>query len=139
MSWDDLVQIVATFSSIFNSNFHCRSLDPGKRGCFDMIPKWRRDEMKGCGITSKKPVMRWKEKLVFYRCPTNYRSGFAEELIGLSSKFESGVLPYDGGLLAQPAKMVECLNQIQTLKIEDEIQRTKAQEKQWQKTKLRSR
>lgn len=95
--------------------------------------------MKGCGQLTKTPVMKWKEKVYFFKCPTNFKSRYVEELIGLSRNFESGVLPYDGGLFDQPSKLVEAFNQINSLRIEDEIQRSKAQEKTWQKTKLKSR
>jgi hypothetical protein len=136
ITWDDLVEIVATTTSVYNSNFHCKTSE--KKGCFQVIPEWRRVEMKGCSGKTKAPVMKWKDKLFFFKCPVNMKSGYVEELITLARQFESGVLPYSGGLYDQPAKMVDIFNQINSLRIEDEISRSKQQEKKWHKTQLRS-
>lgn len=137
MTWDDLIEIVATFTSVHNSNFHCKK--PDGKGCFELVPKWRRDQMKGCGSLTVKPVLKWKDKLFFFKCPTNFKNGYVEELIGLSRQFESGILPYEGSLYSQPAKLVEVFSQINSLRIEEEIARSKQEEKKWQKTKLKSK
>jgi hypothetical protein len=137
VTWDDLIEIVATFTSTFNSNFHCRNSE--RRGCFETIPKHRRDSMKGCGAFTKTPILKWKERLFFFTCPTNLKSGYVEELITLSRQFENGILPYKGGLYDQPAKLIEVFHQLNNLKIEDEISRSKREESKWQKTKLKSK
>jgi hypothetical protein len=137
VTWDDLVEIVATFVSIHNSNFHCRTSE--RKGCFELVPKWRRDQMKGCGELSVKPVMIWKDRLRFFKCPTNIKNGYVEELIGLNRQYENGILPYEGSLFSQPAKLVEVFNQTNSLRLDEEISRSKHEEKKWQKTKLKSR
>jgi hypothetical protein len=132
-----LIEIIATFVSVMNKNFHCTNKD--KKGCFDTIPQWRRDNQKGCSTRSEKPTLKWNDRLIFYRCPTNLKNGKVEELMGVARQFELGVLPYEGGLYDQPSKLVEVFNQINSLRIEDEISRQKAQEKEWQKTRSRSK
>jgi hypothetical protein len=49
------------------------------------------------------------------------------ELSNHARHLENGLLPYSGGLLEQPAKLIEILNLINSLRIEDEIQRLKKQ------------
>jgi hypothetical protein len=95
--------------------------------------------MKGCSTESKRIVAKYKDKFVFYKCPTNYYSGYAASLITHAMNFDKGVLPYTGGLLDQPSKIVEAINQIQALIIEDQNNRAKEQARKWQTTNSRSR
>lgn len=98
--------------------------------------------MKGCSTPINNPVAKYKERILFYKCPANFYSPYVAELMGHARHLENGLLPYSGGLLDQPAKLVELLNLLNSLRIEDEINRLKkeaTEAKKWQKTRSRSR
>jgi len=83
--------------------------------------------MKGCSGPIANPVAKYKDKIVFYKCPANYYSPYVAELANHARHLENGLLPYSGGLLEQPAKLIELLNLLNSLRLEDEIDRLKKQ------------
>lgn len=83
--------------------------------------------MKGCFSPIATPVAKWKDRIYFYKCPSNYYSPYVAELSHHARHLENGLLPYSGGLLEQPAKLIELLNLLNSLRVEDEIDRLKKQ------------
>jgi hypothetical protein len=93
--------------------------------------------MKGCGSPLNNPVAKYKDRIVFYRCPANFYSGYVAELMSHARHLENGLLPYSGGLLEQPAKLVELLTLLNTLRLEDEINLIKKQSLEAKKTRAK--
>jgi hypothetical protein len=94
--------------------------------------------MKGCSKPIANPVSKWKDRIYYYRCPSNFYSPYVAEIMTHARHIENGLLPYGGGLFDQPAKLIELYNLANSLRLEDEITRLKkeAQEsKKWRKTK----
>jgi len=58
---------------------------------------------------------------VFRRCPSNYYSGVAAGLISSASHFDKGILPFSGGLMDQPNKLIAAYSLINSLKKQDEL------------------
>lgn len=83
--------------------------------------------MKGCASAINNPVAKFKDKIVFYKCPANFYSGYVAEIAAHARHIESGLLPYSGGLLEQPAKLIELINLLNSLRLEDEVDRLKKQ------------
>lgn len=71
-------------------------------------------------------MAKYKDRLVFYKCPSNFYSAYVAEIMMHARNIEKGLLPYAGGLLDQPAKFVELVAMINTLRVEDENARAKA-------------
>lgn len=96
--------------------------------------------MKGCYGPINNPVAKWKDRIFFYKCPSNFYSQYIADLMSHARHIENGLLPYKGGLFDQPAKLIELYNLVNSLRIEDEIARLKKdfqEVKKWQKTKSR--
>jgi hypothetical protein len=53
------------------------------------------------------------------------------------SLFSQGVLPFDGGLLDQPAKIIDIFKMVENLQAEN-LKKAKEKAEKWQKTKSRS-
>jgi hypothetical protein len=119
-NWD-YVSIVATHiasSKVFNC-FDCKKA----------YPEQKRKELKGCFNPIKRPVAKYKDKIVFYKCPANFYSMGLAKIKEQARHLENGLLPYSGGLFDQPAKLVEIMNLFESLRIEDEITRLEADAK----------
>lgn len=126
-----MVEVVATHFAITNGNFSCHV-------CKEKYPEPRRKTMKGCSDPINNPVAKYKDKIVFYKCPSNFYSAYVAEVMSHARHLENGLLPYSGGLFDQPAKLVELMGLLNSLRIEDELTRLKKQSeeaKRWQKTR----
>lgn len=115
-----MIRIVATHYASYNENFNCSS-------CVIKHSEDRRNRLKGCSEIIKNPVAKYKDRVIFYKCPSNFYSAYIAGLMGHARHIESGLLPYSGGLLDQPAKLVDIYNQINALRVEDEVTRAKAE------------
>lgn len=127
-----MIQIVATHYATSNENFNCKL-------CTQKHSEERRNRLKGCSDSIKNPVAKYKDKVVFYKCPSNYYSAYIASLMGHARHIETGLLPYAGGLLDQPNKFIELVNQINALRIEDEINRAKAEAEKAKKAARKGR
>lgn len=76
-------------------------------------------------------------EIKYFLCPSNfYNPGFAM-LLDMFRLFRQGVLPFDGGLFNQPAKVIDCFNLLENLSYEHQKDiHEKAQK--WQKAQSRS-
>jgi hypothetical protein len=127
---EDNLRVIATHYAITNRNFNCND-------CLLKHSEERRTKLKGCAGPIKLPVAKYKDRVVFYKCPSNFYSAYVAEIMGHARHFESGLLPYAGGLLEQPAKYVELINLIGALRIEDELTRAEAAAREAKKASKR--
>lgn len=114
----DSAEIIATFNVIFNDNFKCEK-------CIARARQELRDLRKGCSVEISSKVLNYKDRIGFYKCPANFYSEQIALMIESFRTFKLGVLPYKGGLLEQPAKIIEVYHFIENLMIEHEIEMQK--------------
>lgn len=122
MSEGEIKTIVASFFALSDRNFNCSD-------CKKKMGQVARDQMKGCSKTLDKPVFTWNNKINFSTCPVNHYNHSIGVLMEYFRHFERGVLPFNGGLLDQPAKTLEVFNLFESLKTEMEIDAIKKREK----------
>lgn len=89
--------------------------------------------MKGCSKPLDRSIAKWKDKIFFYRCPSNFYSSLVADLMGHARHLENGLLPYQGGLFDQPAKLIELYNFINSLRLDDEVARLKKEAQEYKK------
>lgn len=77
-----------------------------------------RDERKGCSKNTNTPFSEWRKEIKYLRCPVNFYSGGVATLIDSFRHFERGILPYNGGLLDMPNKLIEFYNLVESLKLD---------------------
>jgi hypothetical protein len=95
--------------------------------------------LKGCHSPIKDPVAVWKQKIYFYKCPSNFYNPMIAEIASHARHIENGLLPYDGGLFDQPAKLIDVVNLLNSLRIEDEIESLEKQSQEARKQLQRAR
>ena len=88
-----------------------------------------RDELKGCSVVKDSPVAKWKDSILYKTCPVNFYNQRFVSYIDLFRHFDKGLLPFEGGLLEQPNKIMDVFNLIETLKIEHDRDRMEKQQK----------
>jgi hypothetical protein len=74
----------------------------------DAAPILLKSQLTKCSTRSDKPLWQNSDYEV-YGCPCNYLHPSALILIQAASAMKIGVLPYDGGLLDQPAILMELI------------------------------
>ena len=79
---------------------------------------WR--DQKGCfgKVKMTKTGTLEKHHVVFASCPGNYRHGSVTQWLDLWRGFKEGHLPFRGGLLDQPAKIMEAFQILDSLQAE---------------------
>lgn len=113
LTFGDEIEIVATFNYLSNDVFNCFQ-------CKKLYPEIRRIEQKGCGKPIARAIFKRRD-IHFYKCPSNFYSGLVANLVASASHFDKGILPYKGGLMDQPNKIIEAYSLISSLRKEDEI------------------
>ena len=118
---DEYASLVATFLAMTDEDFRCESClvkfkkrpDGEKQGEY-----WRTS--KGCyGATVMTPSGKWeKHHVLFPSCPGNFRDTRMGLWIDLWRGFNAGHLPFAGGLLDQPAKLMEAFKILDSLSAE---------------------
>lgn len=138
VSLSDFALINATWLNNTNDKFKCKSIYElfGKRKDAELIIKTKKLE-KGC----EKIHDRVKVEIdgIGYRsclCHESFQHPYFNMFLNLSDNYEKGVLPFSGGILEQPAQIVEILNFIAKLKQEYEIE---LQKKQNDKNKMKGK
>lgn len=127
----ETAMLVITFFAYHESTFNCG--DCLKRN----KDKKKRDEKKGCNYSLSAPVAKYHDIYQFKRCPGALKNSSYLELINLHGHWELGVLPFEGGLLDQPAKLVQAMRIISSLKLEHQKD-VQEKARKWQKTKSAS-
>lgn len=127
----ETAKLIATFFSMNQAEFNCAA-------CIKRHAKKHRDEKKGCNVRSSKPVGAYHEIYTFYRCPGSMRDAGMVELIKQHRHWKLGVLPFEGGLLQQPAKYIEAMHLIDALEAEHQNDVLEKARKWQTKTKFQS-
>lgn len=117
----DYVTIIATYIASSKA-FNCSS-------CKLLYPEQKRKELKGCHAPIKRAVAKYKDKIIFYKCPSNFYQFGLAKIQDHARHLEKGLLPYEGGLFDQPAKLVEIMMLFESLRLEDEVNRLEAENK----------
>lgn len=129
MSEKENVHLIATFFTAVDPKYNCAT-------CLLKVKKDVREQKKACNQKSKEPVTKYHDIYNFYRCPSNFRLPSYRNLIKLHGLYLQGILPYNGGILEQPAKFIEAMNTIDALMAEH--QKDLEAKQKWQTTKSRS-
>ena len=93
--------------------------------------------MKGCNLPASRVVAEYSGFYKFKRCPGALKSGWAREILSMHLLWSNGVMPFEGGALDQPAKIVEAMQLIDALKAQHQRD-LESKAKKWQKTKSAS-
>jgi hypothetical protein len=125
-----MVELVSTFFSMADQAFNCAA-------CLNRYKKDHRDSSKGCNTPASRVVAEYQPFYKFRRCPGALKTNAAREIIGMHRLYEQGVLPFNGGFLEQPAKIVEAMGVVDALKFEHQKD-LEEKAKKWQKTKSQS-
>lgn len=94
-----------------------------------MLEKERK--LLGCYNSYNEPIHETSD-LRYTRCIGNFNSDSASSWIESSDFFEKGIMPFQGGYMEQPAKVIEVMRIIRSFKLQWEVdiaQRKKAQSK----------
>lgn len=118
---EDHIEIIANHISM-GKPFNCYE-------CKKLYPEQKRKELKGCHDQIKRPVAKYKDRLIFYKCPSNFYNAMVAQLFNHAGKIEKGLLPYEGGLFDQPAKLIQAYELMESLRLDDELQRLEAESK----------
>jgi hypothetical protein len=87
---------------------------------------------KGCYSTTTNFIHNIDDEIFFSKCIGNYYSAVIAGLIGANEHFQRGVMPFDGPLFDQPAKIIEAFAVIESIKRDTQL---KAQEAERAKQK----
>jgi hypothetical protein len=88
-----------------------------------------RNLMRGCEKPADKDIFTWKNRISFKSCPVNYYNSGSALLVEYFRHFEKGALPFKGGLMEQPGKILDVFSLFESLKVEMELDRLKKIEK----------
>lgn len=125
-----MLGIISTFSAITEPKFNCAT-------CLKSTSKEFRERTKACNAGGTKVIAKYHTFLNYYRCPGGFRGESYVELIRLNRLWENGVLPYEGGILDQPAKYIEAMKLIDGLRLEHQKD-VEAKQARWQRTRSQS-
>lgn len=134
----DNVLIRANIRSIYRDRYHCekeRKVLTGRLNNPNTPNKERIKEQlairklqKGCGVVLNK-IVDTIENINFYTCLCELTHPLIDDLIFMYNQFDNGIMPFSGGLLEQPAQVIELLKITGDAKIKED----KVREKEWRK------
>lgn len=122
--------LVSTFWYIFDPEYNCNL-------CKKKFSESVRDKKKACLKERPSAFIEYDEILSYNKCPSNYYNSLYASFIDMFSLFQSGMLPFEGGLLDQPSKTMDIFKIIATLNSEL-AKKAKEKAEKWQKTQSRS-
>lgn len=111
------VEIRATLHAIENEKFNCRKCVAKYQGRADgdtMLAKVQK--LQGCKEMLPQPTHKIGEEMSFRSCIGNFTKPQVHALLEAFNRFEQGVLPYAGGLMDQPAKIMAVFDVISAAK-----------------------
>lgn len=123
------VAIKATMHALDDRRFfcdECMSKYSSRRDGAEMLEKSRIS--KGCYAKGESYIHNIDGEIFFKKCIGNYYSTKIASLINMNELFQKGVMPMRGALFDQPAKLIEALNVIESIKRESIIKAQQAQE-----------
>ncbi len=107
------VEVKATLAAGENENFNCKkclSKYKGRADGEEMLAKVRK--VKGCEEVKSESIHKIGDVLRFSTCPGNFVRPQVSALLSAYAQFKQGVMPYAGGLMDQPAKIIELFDVI---------------------------
>lgn len=119
----DYALINATWLNLMDENFKCKKVEAelSKRSDAEIQIKIQRIS-KGCGVLSDSPKIEINH-VGFHSCLCH--ESFQHPQLGyfmsIYQNYEKGILPFSGGLMDQPAQIVELLGLISNLHSEREF------------------
>jgi hypothetical protein len=126
----EYASLVATYHYIFDNEFNCNN-------CKKKYSLTVRNDKKGCAVKKPTNFIKYDDILSFSKCPSNFYNSLYANFIDMFSLFSQGVLPFEGGLLDQPAKIIDIFKMVENLQAEN-LKKAKEKAEKWQKTKSRS-
>lgn len=102
------IEIRATLHAIENDQFNCSKCltkYASRKDGEEMTEAMRK--AKGCREVKEAALHSLGDEITFRTCPGNFYRPQVVSLLEASRKFEAGVMPYAGGLMDQPNKVVE--------------------------------
>jgi hypothetical protein len=135
----DNIVLRANIRAIYRDRYHCeKDLSDIKarierhkeakpeyiQGLKDTIDQ--RKKHKGCGIVLKNIVDKI-DNIEFYTCLCRFKHPLIGTLFTLEKNYSNGILPFSGGLMDQPAQIIELLEITQDAKMKEDIERAKCQ------------
>jgi hypothetical protein len=113
----DVVTLNASFYYNFDAKFQCEDkiLDYAKRSDYSKA-KTLITAANGCGVIHD-DVKYQIDSICYHSCFCTYRNDNFNVYMNLQKNFDKGIMPYVGGLLDQPAYLVDILGMLEGLKI----------------------
>jgi hypothetical protein len=105
------VEIKATLAALEDDKFNCRKCLSRYEGRADgekMLGKVRQNM--ACQEMKAEPIHKVGDELRFRTCVGNYVKPQVHAFVSAHRRFEQGVMPYSGGLMEQPGKIIEIFN-----------------------------
>ncbi len=98
--------------------FTCKNKYSGSKERQDLLFK-----QKNCKKIAPQPSLKYKPEhsmsgsavILYSTCPANFKNIGTTILINHYSKYKTGIMPYSGGIMEQPAKFVEVMDLVQNL------------------------
>lgn len=141
LTTSDYVLLNATWTNQTNKAFQCKQNEEvlKVRKDYELALKFVRTK-KGCGTISK-DVKIELDGFGYYSClcHQNFQHPIFNTLLTIHQQYENGILPFSGGLLDQPSQIIEMLNFISKLKLDNEIEQRKENERNNKKTRPSSK
>jgi len=125
------VLLSATFFSMADQNLNCAM-------CLKKNSEKIRNERKGCNEPLPSAVGKHRNLYSFFRCPSSLKSKSYQNIIELHEQFDKGLLPFSGGILDQPYKLVEIMSYVADLKSEHYNDLKKQAEKKQARTRAKN-
>jgi hypothetical protein len=108
VSNEDYIHLVSTYWFRADENFNCYS-------CKKKSSLGVRDKRMACFTPKDTPIVDYKGLIRYFVCPSNYYNPAYSQLIDMFRHFQRGVLPFSGGLLDQPTRIIEFFKLIESL------------------------
>lgn len=107
----------ATFMAIENKEYRCGECLSKYRGRADEEQMVERStKSKFCETPAPRPFVAYEKEIYFSRCPGNYFSHSAIQLMRAHDAYERGVMPFTGSLFDQPNKVMEAFSLVEEYK-----------------------
>ena len=85
-----------------------------------------RKVQKSCGYVSKKLIDE-HGNIKYYTCLCKIKHPYFSHLMGLVDAYDNGLLPFEGGVMDQPAQIIELIQTAKNIKIELMAEKQKEQ------------
>ena len=129
VSNEEFVRLVSSYWYLADKNFNCRE-------CKKQFSASVRDSRKACFTSRKKEYINYNDSIKYFTCPSNHFNQAYASIIEMNRLFHDGTLPFEGGLLDQPSKIIEMFRIVDSL--DAERQKDIDRKQKWQKTQSKS-